>query len=394
MVDKVLAAFIKDNLNKGYTIFAIRQHLLEQGYADSAVNEAIDYIYNPVQKHEIHLSKAAMALIIILALLLAATSYFVFFYQQEPAQLLDITLTAKSEKSVQPGSDFNFQYDLTNMGSKRTYDIAMTFELVGRDDKNVIDTYQKTVALETTVSNIETITIPKTAPLGQYFVRATAKYKAQEATSSIGISITQPSLTATCTDGVQNQGETGIDCGGPCKPCETCSDSIKDQNEEGIDCGGVCPPCAVQPTTPTTPVTGTTQPEEQRPSWEILDNIKQEALNDTALALKDCEKQAPDIKEKCLLNLEDMTGNRDYCNDISLTSRKDSCISVSASKNNQSDFCKDIVSDSMRDQCYMNFILNTDDPQYLCEELINPSLKRACEGLRMARSATQAPAAQ
>jgi hypothetical protein len=25
--------------------------------------------------------------------------------------------------------------------------------------------------------------------------------------------------TATCTDGIQNQGETGIDCGGPCPPC-------------------------------------------------------------------------------------------------------------------------------------------------------------------------------
>src|SRR6266496_2512902 len=23
----------------------------------------------------------------------------------------------------------------------------------------------------------------------------------------------------TCTDGIQNQGETGVDCGGPCSPC-------------------------------------------------------------------------------------------------------------------------------------------------------------------------------
>jgi len=27
--------------------------------------------------------------------------------------------------------------------------------------------------------------------------------------------------TATCSDGVQNQGETGVDCGGPCAPCPT-----------------------------------------------------------------------------------------------------------------------------------------------------------------------------
>jgi len=84
-----------------------------------------------------------------------------------------------------------------------------------------------------------------------------------------------------CEDGIQNQGEEGIDCGGPCKPCvttsttsttttstisattssisttttsttstttttieiPTCSDGIRNQGEEGIDCGGPCKPC-------------------------------------------------------------------------------------------------------------------------------------------------------
>ncbi|MBK7389722.1 MAG: hypothetical protein IPI23_11835 [Bacteroidetes bacterium] len=30
-----------------------------------------------------------------------------------------------------------------------------------------------------------------------------------------------PTPTATCSDGIQNQGETGIDCGGPCAACPT-----------------------------------------------------------------------------------------------------------------------------------------------------------------------------
>ncbi len=48
---------------------------------------------------------------------------------------------------------------------------------------------------------------------------------------------------ATCYDGIKNNGETGIDCGGPCPPCPTCDDGIKNQKETGIDCGGPCPPC-------------------------------------------------------------------------------------------------------------------------------------------------------
>ncbi len=50
----------------------------------------------------------------------------------------------------------------------------------------------------------------------------------------------------TCTDGIQNQDETDVDCGGVCTACpveETCDDGIQNQDEEDIDCGGVCPEC-------------------------------------------------------------------------------------------------------------------------------------------------------
>lgn len=47
----------------------------------------------------------------------------------------------------------------------------------------------------------------------------------------------------TCSDGIQNQGETDVDCGGPCTPCASCSDGIQNQGETGIDCGGPCAAC-------------------------------------------------------------------------------------------------------------------------------------------------------
>lgn len=48
----------------------------------------------------------------------------------------------------------------------------------------------------------------------------------------------------TCTDGIQNGDETGIDCGGDCDPCPTCTDGIQNGEETGVDCGGPdCDPC-------------------------------------------------------------------------------------------------------------------------------------------------------
>ena len=50
---------------------------------------------------------------------------------------------------------------------------------------------------------------------------------------------------SSCTDGILNGQETGVDCGGPtCPACPTCSDGIQNGSETGIDCGGpVCAPC-------------------------------------------------------------------------------------------------------------------------------------------------------
>ena len=51
-------------------------------------------------------------------------------------------------------------------------------------------------------------------------------------------------LEDTCDNGVRDDGEVGVDCGGACKACQaapTCGDSIQNQGELGVDCGGPCP---------------------------------------------------------------------------------------------------------------------------------------------------------
>jgi beta-glucanase (GH16 family) len=51
----------------------------------------------------------------------------------------------------------------------------------------------------------------------------------------------------TCSDGIRNQAETGVDCGGSgCAACATCNDGAQNQGESAIDCGGPCAPCATQ----------------------------------------------------------------------------------------------------------------------------------------------------
>lgn len=49
-----------------------------------------------------------------------------------------------------------------------------------------------------------------------------------------------------CYDGVQNNGEELVDCGGPiCEPCDPCENGQYDVllGEQWVDCGGACEPC-------------------------------------------------------------------------------------------------------------------------------------------------------
>lgn len=64
---------------------------------------------------------------------------------------------------------------------------------------------------------------------------------------SIDIEMNNP-----CNDAIQNNNETGIDCGGECVPCllPTCSDGIQNGTETDIDCGGDCLPCCLPEGTP------------------------------------------------------------------------------------------------------------------------------------------------
>ena len=51
------------------------------------------------------------------------------------------------------------------------------------------------------------------------------------------LGITPPTAAATCSDGIQNQGETGMDCGGPCAECSPlCGNGVVETGENCKSC--------------------------------------------------------------------------------------------------------------------------------------------------------------
>jgi hypothetical protein len=79
--------------------------------------------------------------------------------------------------------------------------------------------------------------------LGAYMNAATGATETATVTFD-DVSVTAGGTTATCSDGVMNQTETGVDCGGTCSACATCTDGVMNQTETGVDCGGPCAACS------------------------------------------------------------------------------------------------------------------------------------------------------
>lgn len=73
----------------------------------------------------------------------------------------------------------------------------------------------------------------------------------------------------TCTDGVQNGNETGVDCGGDCAPCATCDDGVQNGNETGVDCGGDCNACPTNCNDNVVTITLTFDNYPEETSWTL-----------------------------------------------------------------------------------------------------------------------------
>lgn len=399
MVNQQLISFIRQSLSQGYNINDIRGHLVSTGYNPAEVEEAINSMSSqPAAKPKTNIPITAIIAVFFIAII-AGGAYYFLMSTGEAKEYVDIQIKSMSEKSLKLGSKITFQYDIWSLDSKKLSNVDLAFNLVNRDNDVSVVSKESTVTLNPKKTQLETMDIPMNIPPGSYFLTASATYKdVEKKASPIIINVIKEGTQDTCFDGKKNQDETNVDCGGVCKRCETCSDDTKNQDETDVDCGGVCTPCisattttttVPQPTTTrqgaatTTTITSTTQPQN-KPSWEILQEIHNLALTDPEKAGAECMKQRTDIKDKCFVDLVQITGNKDNCLEVANLGKKDSCYLFAASKSGLSETCADITSDSIKDQCYMTFVLDKEEYE-LCDKITNIYEKRACEGLKLSR---------
>jgi len=399
MVKKRLSDYIKSLLQKGYDISAIRNVLLKYGYNNKEIDDAVNSIYKPTIRHEIHLSNTTVFVIVLIFVFLMGIFLFLYYKPlQTTSKLLDLNLEPIAT-TVEPGESIVFLKELSNLGSAKRYDVVIKQEIIEPITNKVITQKIETRAIETFGSTQTRILLPEDIKAGDYILRAIVEYDNKKAVATLPIKVIAEKKE-TCFDGIKNQNEEGIDCGGICKPCEKqalecndnnpCTDDIL-EDDECIN-KPIVPCCGNNICEEQETCAADCKKSEELPaliSTERLEEIKEIAKVEPGKALQQCNQiDVPDLRDICIGNIGEVQRNKNYCSQISNLRIRDLCYSNIAKSINDNSLCEAISIDSRKDSCYMTFVLDNKDYS-VCDKITNKHLRQSCESLKQLNELNQ-----
>ena len=398
MVRKKVVDYIRGLLQKGYDISTIRNTMLKYGYSNKDIDEAVNEIYNPTIRHEIHLGKTTILAIIFIVL--SVTGTMVFFYYKPPkapSKLLDLSLKPV-KTNVEAGQSIAFIQELSNQGSSERFDVVVRQEVLDSRTFKIVTYKSESRAIETFTTTPAEIVIPEDTPAGDYVLRVIVEYDSKKAPATLPIKILS-TRKASCFDGIKNQNEEDIDCGGICRQCEIQLPECDDKNPctEDILEDEKCVNKQVEPCCgnsicefeETEEICSTDCKTIEEISTSTLDEIKEISRANPSKALQECSKiEIPDLRDTCISNIGEAQKDIEYCIRIQDERIKDLCYANLAKLNNDNLVCQHISSDARRDSCYLTFMLDNDDYS-VCDKITDKTHKYSCESLKQLHQISQ-----
>ncbi len=378
MVNQSLVSYINDTLKKGYTYSQVRDYLIKSGYAQADVDEALDF----VKKENEPAKKISVKTMISLAAVIAAIAVIIvvalMLIQEKPDDTATIAepnlklILSMTNNKVDAGNVFSFDLNVNNLGGGST-SVNIVNQLIDRNG-DVKSTQTDFFYTKDQTKKSYIIKIPSTLSTGEYTIKSTAEYGNKRAQTTENIEITKKEATQTeeesCYDGIKNQGEFGIDCGGPCQSCDittgcgNCNDGnlcTTDKCENNKCVNEVIHPCC--------------------------GNNRCEVGEDYQSCRADCEappkQEAKDMTPSEVIESvsdvakSDPTRSGKMCEELLESRDRDVCFSNIAEAIQEKIFCSYVEGVTRKDACYMNnFALNGD--YSVCSEITNSYYKRAC----------------
>ena len=171
-----LIPYIKQYLGQGYTADGIRNFLLQKGYGQQQVDDALQQVTHPEiqHKHTIDVSPKVIATVLVvflgLGLIGASLYYFLAMDSGLSDELLDYSITLQ-QTSIEPSGTLYFTNQFTNFGQDRRYDISAEYSVTNRDTGDEIDAWKEIFAIDTVLTKQMNVKIPSSTEPGNYMIK-------------------------------------------------------------------------------------------------------------------------------------------------------------------------------------------------------------------------------
>jgi hypothetical protein len=407
MIQQQLVDYILQSLNKGYRIEEIRDYLLQNGYNISIVNENIVYAQKmfsskyyssnsvsvPVHTTH-HLGKTTIITIITVSLFFIVSLIFslIFFINGSNKYLLDNTITLSNLK-INQGELLIFDNYIKNEGKEKAYDINIKYEITRNSDGKNIYSEIETKAIKTEIKEKKIIPLDIEEQPGRYTLTISISYgniqQTAPAQKVFEIVEKKTEIKPSCNDGIKNQDETGIDCGGSCNPCDNNEPCIKNSDCKSNECdNNICIlkenniSCICE--------------DDGNPCTKNYCNSLGECISENILGCcfgdncnldkneEDKFKDPATYTQNDIINKLKSFDNHvkaaEFCQ-ILVSAHKDYCMGEVAIMWDRIDMCDYIESEYKSSNCYFSFIKKTKDYSK-CELIKNKYLREGCEQLK------------
>ena len=244
--------------------------------------------------------------------------------QPQSGNLLDLIATPENTQ-VAPGEDLRFNLNILSMGSKETFDMYITYDILD-ENINIVSSSKDTIAIFTSTQQAKRITIPEDFVPGKYTMNIHSDYNGKIAQTRFDFRVKSPRPGGTPTQTNNTGGENF---------------NATQDPEQYIN----LPPGMDNPDSNTEIVM----------FKDFIDRILATSRNNPGIATNKCRN----IKEK---------------------ENVDRCISSVSIEFGNPDICAEINDTFVRDDCYTAHLINGDFE--VCTEINNTQMQSTCNLIR------------
>ena len=146
-------------------------------------------------------------------------SLLVIIEAQARKPLFDIIVQVLPQyKNVLKTENVVANITLINVGDLKPVDVELYYAIRDIEGNDLMFGFE-TLAVYDKVFRLKELELPSNISFGAYIFYSKVTYGIETAAAG-DVFYVVSEKPATCFDGIQNQNEKGIDCGGPCKPCK------------------------------------------------------------------------------------------------------------------------------------------------------------------------------